>query len=86
MDVLVEVHDRDEVLDILWGVQPEFLETAFKTIDATHGSLDRFFQDALQLSPARREAYFFSYPTANQPSEAVLLLEQWLLDQEKENP
>lgn len=52
---------RDEVLDILWGVQPEFLETAFKTIDATHGSLDRFFQDALQLSTARREALLERY-------------------------
>ncbi len=31
------------------------------------------------------EAYFFSYPTANEPSEAVLLLEQWLLEYEKEN-
>lgn len=31
------------------------------------------------------EAYFFSYPTANEPSEAVLLLEQWLLENQKEN-
>ncbi len=46
----------EEVLDILWGVKPEFLETAFNTIDASHGDLESFFQNALNLSPARREA------------------------------
>lgn len=53
----------EEVLDILWGVQPEFLETAFKTIDETHGNLENFFQNALKLSPARREALLERYTT-----------------------
>lgn len=30
------------------------------------------------------EAYFFSYPTADGPGEAVLLLEQWLAQEHKE--
>ncbi|HRL21047.1 LysR substrate-binding domain-containing protein [Alcaligenes sp. SDU_A2] len=33
-----------------------------------------------------QEAYFFSYPTANEPGEAVLLLAQWLAQNQKEIP
>ncbi len=51
----------DEVLNVLWGVQPEFLETAFKTIDEEHGDLESFFQSTLKLSPARREALLERY-------------------------
>jgi len=51
----------EEVLEILWGVEPEFLETAFKTIDREHGSFEGYAQQALNLDEARRDALLERY-------------------------
>jgi protein-tyrosine phosphatase len=44
----------EEVLDVLWKVQPDFLHAAFDAIDHAHGSMDAFLQGPLGLSHADR--------------------------------
>ncbi len=51
----------EEVLDILWGVEAQFLETAFATIDREYGNFERYAQQALKLDPARRHALLERY-------------------------
>lgn len=51
----------EEVLNILWGVEPQFLETAFQTIDSHYGSFDRYAQHALKLDKERRDALLERY-------------------------
>jgi protein-tyrosine phosphatase len=45
-----------QVLQVLWSVQPGFLDAALAAIDALPGGLDRFLTHALGLTPARRDA------------------------------
>ncbi len=44
-----------DVLDVLWRVQAGFLEAAFETVDAGHGSVDRYLASALGLGPTQRQ-------------------------------
>lgn len=45
-----------EVLAVLWGVQPGFLEEAFDTIDRDQGGLPRYLEQRLGLTAPRQEA------------------------------
>jgi len=42
-------------VEAFMGVRPEFLETAFREIDASYGSLDRYLEEAVKLDPVLRE-------------------------------
>jgi protein-tyrosine phosphatase len=42
-------------MEVLWRVQPSFLQAAFDEVNATYGSLEGYFVDGLQLSPADRK-------------------------------
>jgi protein-tyrosine phosphatase len=44
----------EDVLDVLWKVQPDFLQAAFDAIDEAHGSMDAFLRGPLGLSHADR--------------------------------
>lgn len=44
-----------EVLDVLWKVQPEFLEAGLQTVEARHGSLDNYLEKELGLGRAQRQ-------------------------------
>ncbi|MGE0099791.1 MAG: tyrosine-protein phosphatase [Hydrogenophaga sp.] len=46
---LVESHGPDHVMDVLWSVQPVFLEAAFKAIDEEHGGLDNYLAGPMGL-------------------------------------
>lgn len=45
----------DEVMAVLWRVQPGFLQAAFEEVDAAYGSLDAYLRDGLALGDAQRE-------------------------------
>jgi protein-tyrosine phosphatase len=52
-----------QVLEVLWRVQPEFLEAAFEEVDATYGSLEAYLREGLALRDAERSllrALYFS--------------------------
>jgi protein-tyrosine phosphatase len=44
----------EEALQVLWTVQPRFLNAAFEGIEATPGGLDGYFTQRLKLGPAAR--------------------------------
>jgi len=44
-----------EVIDVLWGVRPEFLQAAFEAVDREYGSLEGYFREGLGLRDAERE-------------------------------
>lgn len=44
-----------EVLDVLWKVQPGFLEAALQTVEARHGSLEHYLEKDLGLGRAQRQ-------------------------------
>jgi protein-tyrosine phosphatase len=44
-----------EAMEVLWRVQPSFLEAAFGEVQASYGSLEGYFRDGLALRPAERE-------------------------------
>ncbi|MEO8543810.1 MAG: tyrosine-protein phosphatase [Burkholderiaceae bacterium] len=43
-----------EVLDVLWKVQSGFLEAALQTVQADHGSVERYLEHSLGLGPTQR--------------------------------
>jgi protein-tyrosine phosphatase len=43
-----------EVLDVLWKVQADFLEAALQTVQTDHGGVDRYLERSLGLDLARR--------------------------------
>src|SRR4051812_40127631 len=43
-----------EAMEVLWRVQPAFLEAAFAQVDADFGSVEGFFRDGLGLRDAER--------------------------------
>jgi len=47
----------DDAVRAAMGVEPAYLETAMSAIEARHGSLDAYLQEALGLDPARRAAF-----------------------------
>jgi protein-tyrosine phosphatase len=44
-----------EAAEVLWRVQPDFLQAAFAEIQARHGSLDAYLREGLGLGDAQRE-------------------------------
>jgi protein-tyrosine phosphatase len=44
-----------EVRTVLWGVQPEFLNAAFETIDAVYGGVEAYLREGLGLRTSERE-------------------------------
>ena len=45
-----------EAMEVLWRVQPAFLQAAFEEVDASYGSLEGYFRDGLALrAPERAE-------------------------------
>ena len=52
-----------EVLQVLWRVQPDFLQAAFDEVDARYGSLESYFREGLVLHDEQRaqlRALYFS--------------------------
>lgn len=45
----------DEVLNVLWRVQEDFLEAALDAVDADHGGVDRYLERCLGVGPAERD-------------------------------
>lgn len=43
-----------DVLDVLWRVQPRFLEAALETVQTQHGDLDSYLGSALGIGPLQR--------------------------------
>ncbi|RYF43054.1 MAG: tyrosine-protein phosphatase [Comamonadaceae bacterium] len=41
-----------EVAQVLWRVQPEFLQASFETVDSVYGGIDGYLRDGLQLREA----------------------------------
>jgi protein-tyrosine phosphatase len=50
-----------EVLRVLWGVQPGFLEAAFDEARAAYGSLEAYLREGLRLGEAERSALRAAY-------------------------
>ena len=50
-----------DVLDVLWGVRADFLESALHIIEADDGGIERFLNRRLGLSPAAREQLMQRY-------------------------
>jgi protein-tyrosine phosphatase len=48
---LVHARGPAHVMDVLWGVQPAFLDAAFATIEQDFGSLPRYLEGATGLGP-----------------------------------
>ena len=48
-------HFPRSVMQVLWRVQPEFLQAALAEADAMHGSLEGYLREGLGLGPAERE-------------------------------
>lgn len=45
-----------EALEVLWRVEPGFLEAALAQIDERHGGVETYLRERLRLSPAARDA------------------------------
>ena len=43
-----------EAMEVLWRVQPSFLQAAFDEVDAAYGSLEGFYREGLALGEAER--------------------------------
>lgn len=43
-----------EVLDVLWGVQEDFLEVALHGVEVEHGGIDNYLERVLRVQPAAR--------------------------------
>ena len=44
-----------EVLDVLWGVQEDFLEVALHGVEVEHGGIDNYLERVLRIRPAARQ-------------------------------
>ncbi|MDA8456034.1 tyrosine-protein phosphatase [Acidovorax sp. GBBC 3334] len=45
----------DEVLNVLWRVQEDFLEAALQAVESDHGGVDRYLEQRLGVGAAERE-------------------------------
>ncbi|MES2635240.1 MAG: tyrosine-protein phosphatase [Pseudomonadota bacterium] len=43
------------VVQVIWRVQPEFLDAAYQAIDADFGSIEGYLREGVELGPAERE-------------------------------
>ena len=43
------------MLDVLWRVQEDFLDTALHAVDADYGGVPRYLEQALGLGPTEQE-------------------------------
>ena len=43
-----------EVLDVLWGVQEDFLDVALHGVEVEHGGIDNYLERVLRVQPAAR--------------------------------
>jgi protein-tyrosine phosphatase len=59
-----------EAMQVLWRVQPEFLQAALDEIDAGYGSLEGYFRDGLQLREAERAQLRATYRPSQPASGA----------------
>jgi protein-tyrosine phosphatase len=50
-DVRMEGQGHPHVMQVLWQVQPEFLNAAFEVVDAQHGGMPGYLHGAVGLSP-----------------------------------
>ncbi|MDR6213990.1 protein-tyrosine phosphatase [Paracidovorax wautersii] len=59
-------HTPEEVLNVLWRVQEEFLEAALHAVDHDHGGMQRYLAERLRVGPAelRRLAALYLQPAA----------------------
>ncbi|MGE0348571.1 tyrosine-protein phosphatase [Hydrogenophaga sp.] len=66
---LVHTRGPDHVMDVLWGVQPAFLEAAFTTIEREFGGLARYLAGPIGLAPTDLERLRASLlETGNSPT------------------
>ncbi|MBP9940753.1 MAG: tyrosine-protein phosphatase, partial [Comamonas sp.] len=45
-----------EVLDLLWRVQPGFLESAYAMVQREHGGMQSYLREVMQLDDAAQHA------------------------------
>ena len=57
-----------EAMEVLWRVQPSFLQAAFAEVDAVYGSLEGYFREGLGLREAERAALRQLYCDAPDPA------------------
>jgi protein-tyrosine phosphatase len=53
-----------EAMEVLWRVQPAFLQAAFAEVEASYGSLEAYFREGLRLGAAEREHLRRTYSAA----------------------
>jgi protein-tyrosine phosphatase len=53
-----------EAMEVLWRVQPDFLQAAFAEVAARYGSLDTYLREGLALGDAQRERLRALYSAA----------------------
>jgi protein-tyrosine phosphatase len=46
----------DDAIRVMLSVRPEYLEAAFAAISEQHGSIDRYLEDVIEVTPARKAA------------------------------
>jgi len=59
-----------EAMEVLWRVQPGFLQAAFAEVDAAHGSLEGYFREGLGLREQERAALLRLYGAPGQAAGA----------------
>ena len=50
-DTRLEGQGHPHVMQVLWQVQPEFLQAAFEAVDAQHGGMQNYLHGAIGLTP-----------------------------------
>jgi len=55
MPVLPDARAPQEVLNVLWRVQQEFLEAALQAVDHDHGGVDRYLARQLGVRAPERQ-------------------------------
>ena len=60
-----------DVLDVLWRVQPAFLEAALATVQAQHGDMDHYLGTALGIGPRQRARLHELYLESRQQTPAM---------------
>ncbi len=57
---LIEVRGPAHVMDVLWGVQPAFLDAAFSTIESEYGGVENYLAGPLGLDSGQLEKLRYS--------------------------
>jgi protein-tyrosine phosphatase len=57
-----------EAMEVLWRVQPAFLQAAFGEVDARYGSLEAYFHEGLGLRASEREHLRRTWAAAGEPA------------------